>query len=93
MNYGLQPYLDEEGRVTRWPGRRFRQDIDLILNYLAGKFEPGRTYTEKEVNAILNAAHTFEDWALLRRELFDKGYLNRTKDGAQYWRTPDTRMV
>ena len=49
-------------------------------------------YTEKEVNAILNRCHTFEDWALLRRELFERGYLNRERDGSTYWRTPKTTL-
>lgn len=90
----LADYLDDEGRVTRWPTRRNKAaGQTLILEYLATKFEAGRTYTEKEVNAILNQFHTFEDWALLRRELFENGYLNREKDGSTYWATPNTRHL
>jgi hypothetical protein len=39
----------------------------------------GVIYTEKEVNAILKQYHTFEDRALLRRELYDKRYFDRKK--------------
>jgi hypothetical protein len=89
----LAMFLDAEGRVTRWPVRRYRAaGQKLILEYLATKFDVGRVYTEKEVNAILKQYHTFEDWALLRRELFEQGYLNREKDGSQYWATPNTRL-
>ena len=41
--------------------------------------------TEREVNEVLKQWHTFEDWALLRRELFMYKFLKRYKDGTQYW--------
>lgn len=88
----LAAYLDEDGRVTRWATRRNKADQDLILAYLAEQFDTDTEYTERDVNAILKQWHTFEDWALLRRELFERGYLNRTKDGATYWRTPQTHL-
>jgi hypothetical protein len=84
----IKRYLDDQGRVTRWPSRRFRSDQDVIVAYLATKFEPGREYTEREVNDVLKRFHTFEDWALLRRELFERGYLSRVTNGTRYWLTP-----
>ncbi len=89
---GLKRYLDEEGRVTRLPGKRRLADLPLICDYLIAKFEVGRIYTEREVNAILRQWHTFEDWAILRRELFERGLLNREIDGSAYWRTPNVTM-
>ena len=89
----LARYLDDEGRITRWPGRKHAVDQTAILDYLATRFEPGVVYTEKEVNAVLNRFHTFEDWALLRRELFERGYLNRERDGSTYWLTPNTTLL
>jgi DNA-binding transcriptional ArsR family regulator len=47
----------------------------VILQHLVERFEPGRAYPEKEVNAILKSAH--EDFATLRRELIDYGFMNR----------------
>lgn len=88
----LDAYLDEQGRITRWAAGRNKGDQNLILAYLATKFEAECTYTEREVNAILKAWHTFEDWALLRRELFERGYLDREKDGTRYWLTPQTTV-
>jgi hypothetical protein len=83
----LKPYLDEQGRVTMWPSARNRKaEQALVADYLISKFERGRDYTEKEVNALLNQYHTFEDSALLRRELFERKLLNRVKDGSRYWR-------
>jgi len=82
----VKRFLDADGKVTRWPARRHVQrDQKAILDYLIGKFERDVIYSEKEVNAILNTWHTFGDWALLRRELYDHEYLDRTPDGKQYW--------
>ncbi|MDF5725661.1 MAG: DUF2087 domain-containing protein [Rhizonema sp. PD37] len=57
----------------------------LVLEYLALKFEVGITYTEKEVNTLLNQHHLFGDPALLRRELFENGLIDRKRDGSAYW--------
>ena len=79
-------FIDDEGRITGWPGRKRRKDQLAILTYLLSSIEPDRTYTEREINALLNAHHTFEDPALLRRELVDLGWVGRTRDGSSYWR-------
>lgn len=76
--------------ISRWP--RKNADKEKVLRYLAAKFEPERLYPEKEVNAILNAHHNFgppyfQDCALLRRELFDRGFLNRDPAKGIYWKT------
>ncbi|MBE9005014.1 DUF2087 domain-containing protein [Fortiea sp. LEGE XX443] len=88
MNYfvEIQRYLDEQGRVKEWPSKRNKGKFQrLVLEYLATKFEVGIIYTEKQVNAILNDHHTFGDHALLRREMFEKGLINRERDGSAYW--------
>ena len=78
----LRGFLDTEGRVSQFPARRKKQLA--VLQYLAGKFAPGRVYTEQEVNEVLLAWHTFRDPATLRRELYDFHFLNRTPDGRTY---------
>ncbi|HSM81029.1 MAG TPA: DUF2087 domain-containing protein [Nodosilinea sp.] len=83
----LQPYLDPEGRLKAWPSKRNRGRFQqLALEYLAGQFAPGRRYTEREVNALLNQLHTFGDPALLRRELFERRLVDRLPNGSAYWR-------
>jgi hypothetical protein len=82
----LRRFLDDEGRLRQWPTRRKHQI--LALEYLAALFEPGRDYTEREVNQRLLSRHTFGDWALLRRALCDFGFLDRHGDGSRYWRRP-----
>ncbi|WP_154650483.1 DUF2087 domain-containing protein [Geotalea daltonii] len=54
-----------------------------ILRRLINRFDPQRTYTEKEVNEIL--AETFPDYAILRRNLVEYGFLDRYADGSCYW--------
>lgn len=71
----------------QYPSKRKRQQ--LALSYLASKFEADREYTEKEVNALLKQWHTFSDWAMLRRDLVDAGFLNRDKNGGLYWLEPN----
>ena len=83
--HDLRTHLDSSGRLVRWPSRRRLKN--LALSYLAGEFELGRDYTERQVNEILLARHTFEDVALLRRELFEAGFLGRERDCSRYWRT------
>lgn len=78
----LRGFLDGEGRVTQFPARRKKRLA--ALRYLAGKFAPGRVYTEREVNEVLLFWHTFRDPATLRRELYDFHFLNRTPDGRAY---------
>jgi hypothetical protein len=88
----LLNYADSEGRIKDWPGKK-KRDLQLaILHYLVDKLEIGRRYSEREVNDVLRQWHTFEDWALLRREMYELGLLNREKDGSAYWRTPQTKL-
>jgi len=79
----IASFLDDEGRLTQYPARVKRQIFTLY--YLASKFEPGKRYTEKEVNQILQEWHTFDDWATLRRDLCDRCFLDRKADGSEYW--------
>jgi hypothetical protein len=78
----MRPFMDEAGRVTQWPSKQKTQR--LVIGYLARKFEPGREYAEKDVNFLLMDWHTFGDWALLRRLLFNWGYFDRESDGSRY---------
>ncbi len=78
----LRPFVDEQGRLTQWPAKQKTQRMAIAL--LATRFEPGRTYNERQVNDLLREWHTFEDWALLRRVLFVWCYLDRENDGSRY---------
>lgn len=80
----LHRFLDRDGLVTRWP--RPPEEQKQLLDYLVNKFQRNQLYSEAEVNETLNRWHTFEDAALLRREMVDYGYMGRTSSGDRYWR-------
>ncbi len=80
----LHRFLDRDGLVTQWP--RTPTDHKSLLDYLIEKFRPNQLYSEAEVNEILNQWHTFDDSAILRREMVDYGYMGRTSSGDRYWR-------
>jgi len=77
-----QRFLDDHGRLQQWPSKQ--PDKMLALAYLAAKFDFDQAYTETEVNELLKQWHTFSDWPLLRRELFERGFLDRNTDGSNY---------
>ncbi len=79
----LQNFLDGDGKLKAWPAKRPLKF--LALEYLAGKMEKGRRYTEKELNGFLEQWHTFGDPATLRRELYDYRFLDREPNGSAYW--------
>lgn len=81
----IDRWLDREGKIRELP--RKRPARLAVLAYLAEKFSPARDYTEKEVNALCDAWHSFGDYFLLRRELVDAGFLDREANGSRYWRT------
>lgn len=47
----------------------------MVLEYVAGRFEPDRQYAEPEVNELLKSLH--DDHVSLRRYLVDEGLLDR----------------
>ena len=55
----------------------------LVLERLAQDFEPGRHYSEREVNAVLRERHP--GVAALRRYLVDEGFMDRIP--GEYWRS------
>lgn len=70
----LRAFFDGE-RLRQIPAARKKRVI--ILRRLLERFDPGRDYPEAEVNQILQRAH--EDFATLRRELVDYGFMTRDK--------------
>ena len=80
----IKRFLEDDGKIKIWPSKK---DVKIeILKYLSSNFEYDKFYTEKEVNAIIDENHTFNDYFLLRRGMVDYKFLSRTKDGAKYWR-------
>jgi hypothetical protein len=82
------------GRLLAMPSAHGKRLV--VLDHLAGLFEPGRRYPEPEVNELLARYHP--DYAMLRRYLVDDGFLDRADEPAPsgsrsvkvYWRTGGT---
>jgi hypothetical protein len=80
------------GRLLAMPAAHGKRQV--VLDHLAGLFEPGRRYPEPEVNELLVRYHP--DYAMLRRHLVDDGFLDRADEKAGsrtvkvYWRTGGT---
>jgi hypothetical protein len=70
------------GSLKRLPGQL--KHWMAVLRYVIPAFEPGASYTEKQVNGLLMRFHN--DTAVLRRFLVDTGMLCRERDGSRYWR-------
>ena len=82
LEYILRNFLDATGKLTSFPAKRKMKIYCLF--YLAQKFEAKTEYTEQEINNVLLDWHTFSDSATLRRELYDYGFLDRSRDGKIY---------
>jgi len=72
------------GRLVSIPAHHAKRAV--VLDLLAQDFEPGRRYTEREVNEVLRRWH--DDVAALRRYMVDDEYL--TREAGLYWRSGGT---
>jgi len=78
----------QAGKITSLPAKRSR--LIVLLRWLAGLFEPGRMYSEAEVNTVIKSVYE-TDFVSLRRDLIDMGYLRRERGGGKYWATPEEK--
>lgn len=69
-------------RLDHFPAKEKKKVAVLVR--IAQEFQPGRRYTEPEVNVLLKAI--FPDFATLRRTLIEYGFLERTPDCSAYWK-------
>lgn len=82
--HAMTQLITADGIVTRWPKKTV--DRQRVLAHLSQFFTADRIYREAEVNEVLRAHHTFEDWALLRREMYEAGIFDRDPKTQTYWR-------
>ena len=83
----LRNFVTPDGRLASIPTSRAKRRV--VLDFLAGRFDPGQVYPERDVNAMLAEVHP--DTAALRRYLVDEGFLERRD--AFYWRAGGTFEV
>ena len=70
----------EYGKLKSIPAQRKKERI--ILEVIAERFEPGRVYTEREVNLIIADFH--DDFCTIRRDMISEKLLDRDREG--YWK-------
>lgn len=75
-------FTNSDGSLKEIPAQR--KKMEAILRYVVKAFEPGKRYTEKQVNKILSTFH--KDTASLRRELVGAKLMEREGGGEEYWR-------
>jgi hypothetical protein len=80
----LQNFLTEDGTLRTIPSKHSK--LLVVLDHLSQSFEPGRTYSEAEVNEMLLRFHP--DFAALRRYLVENAFL--TRESNVYWRSGGT---
>ncbi len=78
----LKNYLTPEGELKDFPTQQ--KKLEIILRHVVQSFEPGKRYTEKQVNEILAQFHP--DTARMRRYLVDFRLMARQAGGGEYWR-------
>ena len=67
----------EYGKLKSIPAQRKKERI--ILEEIAKSFEPGRLYTEREVNIIIADFH--DDFCTIRRDMIGEGLMTRSREG------------
>ena len=80
----VRNYLTADGRLKAFPATRKKRRP--ILVWLVRQFEEGRTYSEREVNELIERRH--HDRETFRRELI--GYRMLARKNGIYWRLPET---
>jgi hypothetical protein len=83
-NRVLTNFLADDGRLRTIPAKHGK--LLVVLDHLAQQFEPGRRYTEAEVNETLQRFHP--DFAALRRYLVENDFM--TREDSIYWRSGGT---
>ncbi len=78
--------FDAKGRLARWPHKFSVQKLAMWA--LWTHFDGRRVYTEREVNEVLKAWHTYGDHVTLRRELINHRLLTRKSDCSEYRKLP-----
>jgi len=83
----LRSFFTDDGWLHTIPSKHAK--LLVVLDRLAQEFEPGRVYTEAEVNTVMHLFHA--DHAALRRYLVENDFL--TREDGYYWRSGGTFEV
>lgn len=84
MENWIKNYLNEEKKLISYPSKRKLKIAAMF--YIATSIDAEVKYSEKEINDVINKMCCFNDAALLRREMYNYRFINRTSDGKFYWK-------
>jgi hypothetical protein len=74
----IKTSMDTNGQLYQ-----LEHDSLIVLREISQRFQRGRIYREKEINEILK--DVYDDYVTLRRYLIEHDFLDRKRDGSQYW--------
>ena len=77
----LRTYSNPDGTFKKIPMQQKKQLV--LLRHVLQDFEPGRRYSEAQVSEMLEKYN--EDYAYLRRQLVEHGFMAREGGGGDYW--------
>ncbi len=77
----LERFVLEDGSLKKFP-KKEKEKI-VILMYLANHLNYGVKYNENQINTFIKEFH--DDFVAVRRYLIAYGFLDRTRDGKEYW--------
>ncbi|MEK4300686.1 DUF2087 domain-containing protein [Oceanobacillus sp. FSL W8-0428] len=82
-NKVLSTYFKDglNGQLDKFPSKEKRKLI--VLQNIINHFELNRIYTEEEINTVLKPVYS--DFVTIRRYLIEYGFMERSKDGMEYW--------
>lgn len=72
----LHHFFSADGRLKHMPSQHKKKVI--VLEHLADQLEPGKKYTEKEMNEFIKLVH--EDFATIRREFIVHRFMSRENE-------------
>ena len=78
----IASFIDYDGKLITMPAKKKRQLYAIW--YIASKIDSGKTYTEREINEVINSLTVFKDPATVRRQMYDRFLLDRSPDCKQY---------
>ncbi len=84
MKQWIKNYLNEEGKLISFPSKRKLKVAAMF--YIVSSIDENVKYSEKEINDLINQQCCFNDAALLRREMYNYRFINRSLDGKVYWK-------
>lgn len=77
----LSNYFDDTGHLKEFPAKEKKKIV--VLRKISENFKHDKRYPEAEVNRLLK--RIYDDYATIRRELIEYGFMDRTANGSSYW--------